>query len=62
MREPSKQQPQPLVRTYMYTLAAVLGLVGGIGVWLGTELWHLALGAPLLLVAGALVRYARRDG
>ena len=62
MQEPPLQPPKPLVRTYLYVIATVIGGVGGIGFWLGTELWHLALGAPLLLMAGGLIRLARHAG
>lgn len=55
-------QSQPLVRTYLYVLAAVLGFVGAIGTCLGTELWHLAVGMPLVLLAVWVVRVAKSHG
>lgn len=56
------QKPSPLVRTYMNTLAFLIGGIGGIGAWFGTELWHLAVGLPLVLLAAVLIRLANHGG
>lgn len=55
-------RPAPLTKVYLWCLGLVLGLVGGVLVWFGTNLWHLAVGAPLVLIAGWLLREAKNGG
>ncbi len=50
---------ESLTRVLAWVLALVLGGIGGVGVWLGTELWHLAVGLPLMLLAAWLIRAAQ---
>ncbi|WP_293602901.1 hypothetical protein [Polaromonas sp. 16-63-31] len=51
-----------LIRTYAYVLAALIGGIGAIGVGLGAEFWHIAVGTPLLVVAAVLLRVANNAG
>lgn len=62
MEEHSGDKPLTLIRTYAYVLAALIGGIGAIGVGLGTEFWHIAVGTPLLVVAAALLRVAKNAG
>lgn len=60
MEEPSGDKPLSLIRTYVYVLAALIGGIGAIGVGLGTELWHIAVGTPLLMIAAVLLRVVKK--
>ncbi len=62
MEEQSRDKPLTLTRTYLYVLAALIGGIGWVGVALGTEFWHIAVGAPLVLVAAFLLRVAKHAG
>jgi len=57
-----KAKPAPLAKVYLWCLGLILGVVGGVAVWLGTNLWHIAVGVPLVLVAGLLFRSASSGG
>lgn len=56
------RQPALLAQTYVYVLVALIGGVGCIGMWFGTELWHLLVSAPLVLVAAMLLRVVKHGG
>jgi uncharacterized membrane-anchored protein len=62
MEEHSRDKPLMLIRTYAYVLAALIGGIGAIGVGLGAEFWHIAVGTPLLVVAAVLLRVANNAG
>jgi hypothetical protein len=48
-----------LVKVFAWVLAILIGGIGWLAVAFGAEMWHLAIGIPLVLLAAWLVRAAQ---
>jgi hypothetical protein len=48
-----------LAKVFAWVLAILIGGIGWLAVSFGAELWHLAVGIPLVLLAAWLLRAAQ---